>query len=387
MHVRGQEPGRPPRRVPTLMPPTLPAVPVAHSLEIDAISKRYGAVEAVRDVSLRVERGSFLTLLGPSGSGKTTLLMMIAGFTRPSAGRLRLDGRDITGQPPEQRNFGMVFQGYALFPHLTVRQNVEFPLQLRRIPSAERSAQAQRALEMVQLAALGDRLPRQLSGGQQQRVALARALVFGPDLLLLDEPLSALDKKLRADLQGELRQLHQRLGTTFIYVTHDQEEALSMSDEIAIFNRGSVVQRGGPRALYDVPTSHFVAGFLGRTNFIDGIPERVEDGILHYRAGGIALRQALAGGAADIDAGKVLIGLRPEKISLRDSAPMHGNALPATVASTTYFGADQHVQLDSPAGPMVVRVPGWPSSAPAPRDKIWMCWADDASTPLIDDRT
>lgn len=364
--------------------------PSAHSLEIDAISKRYGAVDAVRDVSLRVERGSFLTLLGPSGSGKTTLLMMIAGFTRPTSGRLRLDGRDITDQPPERRNFGMVFQGYALFPHLTVRQNVEFPLRLRRIPSAERSAQARRALEMVQLETLGDRLPRQLSGGQQQRVALARALVFGPDLLLLDEPLSALDKKLRADLQGELRQLHQRLGTTFIYVTHDQEEALSMSDEIVIFNRGSIVQRGGPRALYDAPASHFVAGFLGRTNFITGAPDRIEGDCLHYRVGNLGLRQALTGHAlagqkADLAAGKVLIGLRPEKIRLAGEPPTKDNALPATVTGTTYFGADQHVQLESSAGPMTVRVPGWPATAPVAGDKVWICWTADASTLLIDD--
>jgi putative spermidine/putrescine transport system ATP-binding protein len=356
----------------------------SHALEIDGITKQYGAFHAVRDVSLHVEQGRFLTLLGPSGSGKTTLLMMIAGFTRPTAGRLRLDGRDITDLPPEQRNFGMVFQGYALFPHLTVRQNIEFPLQLRRIAAAERARLSRRTLEMVQLDALGDRFPRQLSGGQQQRVALARALVFGPDLLLLDEPLSALDKKLRADLQGELRQLHRQLGTTFVYVTHDQEEALSMSDEIVIFNRGGVVQRGGPRELYDRPASHFVADFLGRTNFIEASVDRVAGADLFYRVGDLTLRQALA--APHAASGKVLIGLRPEKMSLSGAAPANGNALPAVVTSTTYLGSDQQVLLDSPVGAITVRVPGWPAVVPTPGDKVWASWAPDASTLLIDDR-
>jgi len=357
----------------------------AHTLEIDGITKQYGAFHAVRDVTLRVEQGHFLTLLGPSGSGKTTLLMMIAGFTRPTAGRLRLDGRDITDLPPEQRNFGMVFQGYALFPHLTVRQNIEFPLQLRRVVAAERGRLSRRALEMVQLDALGDRFPRQLSGGQQQRVALARALVFGPDLLLLDEPLSALDKKLRADLQGELRQLHRQLGTTFVYVTHDQEEALSMSDEIVIFNCGAVVQRGGPRELYDRPASHFVADFLGRTNFIEADIDRVEAADLFYRVGDLTLRQALTGPHAA--GGKVLIGLRPEKMCLSSEPPAMGNALPAVVTSTTYLGSDQQVLLDSPVGAITVRVPGWPAVVPTPADKVWVSWAPDASTLLADDRS
>ncbi|TXL75946.1 ABC transporter ATP-binding protein [Vineibacter terrae] len=360
------------------------ATAAAHALQIEGIGKQYGTFHAVRDVSLRIDRGRFLTLLGPSGSGKTTLLMMIAGFTRPTTGRLRLDDRDITDLPPEQRNFGMVFQGYALFPHLTVRQNIEFPLQLRRIAARERAELCQRALEMVQLQALGDRHPRQLSGGQQQRVALARALVFGPDLLLLDEPLSALDKKLRADLQGELRQLHQRLGTTFIYVTHDQEEALSMSDEIVIFNRGSIVQRGNPRELYDTPASHFVADFLGRSNFIEGRVERQDSGTLLYRVGDLTLRQVLAAPVVASDA--VLIGLRPEKMQLASEAPAQANALPAVVKSTTYLGADQQVLLDSPIGEITVRVPGWPAIVPRAGDKVWAAWAPDASTLLRDDR-
>lgn len=357
----------------------------SHALEIDAISKQYGSFYAVHDVSLRIEKGRFLTLLGPSGSGKTTLLMMIAGFTKPTAGRLRLDGRDITHLPPEQRNFGMVFQGYALFPHMTVRQNIEFPLQLRRIGGAERKKLADRALETVQLAALGDRYPRQLSGGQQQRVALARALVFGPDLLLLDEPLSALDKKLRADLQGELRQLHRQLGTTFVYVTHDQEEALSMSDEIVIFNRGAIVQQGDPRTLYDAPASHFVAGFLGRSNFIEGEVEACDNGSLLYRVGEHRLRQATV--SQFPGQGRVLIGLRPEKMQIASDPPRQGNALPATVKNATYLGADQHLELDSPVGAITVRVPGWPAVTPAVGERVWAVWEADASTILKDDRT
>jgi putative spermidine/putrescine transport system ATP-binding protein len=358
----------------------------ARALSLDGVGKQYGAFHAVRDVSLEIERGRFLTLLGPSGSGKTTLLMMIAGFTRPTTGRLRLDGRDITDLPPEQRNFGMVFQGYALFPHLTVRQNIEFPLQLRRIAAAERARIAERALDMVQLGSLGDRHPRQLSGGQQQRVALARALVFGPDLLLLDEPLSALDKKLRADLQGELKDLHRRLGTTFIFVTHDQEEALSMSDEIVIFNHGRIVQRGDPRALYDRPASHFVADFLGRANFIEGTFERFDGPELVYRVGDVTLRQA-TNGARPGGNGRVLIGLRPEKVQLSAERPATGNALAVTVKGLTYFGADQHVALSGPAGDLVVRVPGSSAVSPHEGDRVWVSWAPDASMLLIDDRT
>lgn len=192
------------------------------------MTKRYGSFTAVADVSLRVERGEFLTLLGPSGSGKTTILMCIAGFVAPTAGAILLDGKDITPLPPERRDFGMVFQGYALFPHMTVAENVAFPLRVRKLSAADREAKVRAALDLVQLQGFAERLPRQLSGGQQQRVALARALVFDPALLLLDEPLSALDKKLRAELQEELKALHRRVGRTFVNVTHDQEEALSL---------------------------------------------------------------------------------------------------------------------------------------------------------------
>ncbi|MFL5334564.1 MAG: ABC transporter ATP-binding protein, partial [Geminicoccaceae bacterium] len=235
-------------------------------MELRAISKRYGTFTAVDAVSLRVERGQFLTLLGPSGSGKTTILMAIAGFVAPSEGAVLLDGRDITALPPERRDFGMVFQGYALFPHMTVAENVAFPLRVRGLSRAGRDAKVRAALDLVQLARFAERRPAQLSGGQQQRVALARALVFDPDLLLLDEPLSALDKKLRAELQEELKALHRRVGRTFVNVTHDQEEALSLSDQVAILNHGRLVQVGPPEVLYERPRTRFVADFLGKSN-------------------------------------------------------------------------------------------------------------------------
>jgi len=214
--------------------------PVAHNLALREVSKHYGSVAAVDRVSLDVPRGQFLTLLGPSGSGKTTLLMIIAGFVEPTAGEVLVDGARITPLPPEKRNFGMVFQGYALFPHLTVFDNVAFPLKVRGVSRAAAADRIRGALDLVKLAPLAERYPRQLSGGQQQRVALARALVFTPDILLLDEPLSALDKKLRAELQWELKQIHRRVGTTFIYVTHDQEASAG--------RRSAAAGRRTPRA-------------------------------------------------------------------------------------------------------------------------------------------
>ncbi|HYG43522.1 MAG TPA: ABC transporter ATP-binding protein, partial [Bordetella sp.] len=228
-------------------------------LNVRGLHKKFGGSMALDGVDFTLAPGEFLTLLGPSGSGKTTTLMSIAGFVDPTAGEILYRGSSITGRPPEARGFGMVFQGYALFPHMTVEQNVLFPLSIRRVPKDQASRRVRHALERVQLGAYARRLPRQLSGGQQQRVALARALVYEPEVLLLDEPLSALDKKLRSDLQWELRQLNKDSGASFLYVTHDQEEALSMSDRIAIFNHGRIVQIGTPSELYQRPANLFVA--------------------------------------------------------------------------------------------------------------------------------
>jgi putative spermidine/putrescine transport system ATP-binding protein len=254
---------------------------------LDGVSKRYGEHWVVRDVSLAIEEGELVVLLGPSGCGKTTTLRMIGGFVEPTAGRVRLGARDITALPPYRRNTGLVFQGYALFPHLTAAQNVSFGLEMRGLAMGAIRDKVGEALRLVRLAGLGDRLPRELSGGQQQRVALARALVIQPELLLLDEPLSNLDAKLREEVRVEIRQLQRTLGLTTLMVTHDQEEALTMADRLVVMSHGVIQQIGTQGELYDRPVNRFVAGFVGRTNFLGGrlaAPGRFETD------GGLALR-------------------------------------------------------------------------------------------------
>ena len=237
-------------------------------LRLTQLCKNFGSFEAVKSVDLDIRKGEFLTLLGPSGSGKTTLLMMIAGFLDVTAGDISLAGNSIVDVPAEKRNFGMVFQGYALFPHMTVRQNISYPLEIRKQPRVEIEARVDEMLDLVQLQDFGHRRPDELSGGQKQRVALARALAFSPPVLLLDEPLGALDKSLRTEVQEQLKDIHQRVGTTFIFVTHDQEEALSMSDRIVIMRQGEIEQVGTPLELYEKPLTRFSAGFLGKSNFL-----------------------------------------------------------------------------------------------------------------------
>jgi putative spermidine/putrescine transport system ATP-binding protein len=243
--------------------------PADIDIRIVGLRKRYGDVAAVDGIDLEVGRGEFFTMLGPSGSGKTTTLRMIAGFERPDEGRIELGGADVSRRPPFDRPVNTVFQDYALFPHMTVQQNVEYGLRVKRVAKAERRARANEALALVRLDGFGDRKPAQLSGGQRQRVALARAIVNTPQALLLDEPLGALDLKLRQELQIELKQLQQRLGMTFVYVTHDQGEALTMSDRIAVFNEGKVEQVGTPAEMYEHPATEFVAGFIGTSNVIE----------------------------------------------------------------------------------------------------------------------
>ena len=238
-------------------------------IRLRGLRKEYGDVVAVDDVDLDVARGEFFTMLGPSGSGKTTTLRMIAGFERPDAGAIELDGRDVAALPPYDRPVNTVFQDYALFPHMTVQQNVEYGLMVKRVGKAERASRAGEALAMVRLDGFGGRKPNQLSGGQRQRVALARAIVNRPRVLLLDEPLGALDLKLRQEMQIELKQIQQEVGITFVYVTHDQEEALTMSDRIAVFNRGRIEQVGPPAEVYEHPESEFIAGFVGVSNVIE----------------------------------------------------------------------------------------------------------------------
>src|SRR3981189_159598 len=242
-------------------------------LQLTGITKRYGDFKATDDVSLDIADGEFLVLLGPSGCGKTTTLRIIAGFIEPTSGRVLLDARDITALPPWKRNAGLVFQSYALFPHMTVAENIAFGLEMRKMPKADMTPKITEALRLVRPNHLSGRLPRQWSGGQQQRVALARALVFRPDVLLLDEPLSNLDAKLRQDVRVEIRELQRKLGLTTVMVTHDQEEALTMADRLVVMNEGLVRQVGSQRDLYERPSDRFVAGFVGRSTFLDGTVE------------------------------------------------------------------------------------------------------------------
>ncbi|WP_336512466.1 ABC transporter ATP-binding protein [Roseomonas haemaphysalidis] len=360
----------------------MPGDVAGHALSLRGITKRYGGFAAAQDVSLEIGRGEFLTLLGPSGSGKTTLLMCIAGFVAPDAGQVLLDGRDITALPPERRDFGMVFQGYALFPHLSVAENVAFPLRVRRLSKPEQTAKVRAALDLVQLGGLADRMPAQLSGGQQQRVALARALVFDPALLLLDEPLSALDKKLRAELQEELKALHRRVGRTFVNVTHDQEEALSLSDRIAILNGGRLVQQGSPAQLYEAPRSRFVADFLGKANFIAGRAEPDGGGI---RAG--ATRVALAPGARPPAGALVLLALRPEKVALLSPGQGADTVVDGTVERWSYLGSGfSLVVATADLGPLRAILPAWNAPfAPAEGLPVRLGWAAGAAVPVEED--
>ena len=355
------------------------------ALSLDQVTKRYRGEAAVDDVTLTIPGGTFFSLLGPSGSGKTTLLMIIAGFTACDSGTLRLGRRDITTVAPERRNFGMMFQGYALFPNLTVAENVAFALTVRHVGRAKRDAQVRAALDLVQLKGLDDRAPRQLSGGQQQRVALARALVFEPDMLLLDEPLSALDKKLRIGLQSELRELQRRVGTTFICVTHDQEEALSMSDEIAIIHRGRIVQSGAPQALFEYPRSHFVADFLGESNFLEGNVTAAERNGLRYMSGGVSLCQA--GATARRQGERLLVALRPSKITLTGDEPTTPNRVAGRLTQWSYRGTEFHCLVESSLGVLAVSCPTWQSHfSPVPGLRVWLGWSADAAVVVEDDR-
>ncbi len=335
------------------------------AISLQQLSKTYGGgAVGVRDVSLEIRRGTFVSLLGPSGSGKTTTLMMLAGFEEPDGGRVVVEGRDMAGVPPYERNLGMVFQNYALFPHMTVGDNVAFPLEVRGMARAARQEAVARALTLVQLDGYAERYPRQLSGGQQQRVALARALVYDPPVLLMDEPLGALDKKLRRHMQTELKALQRKLGITVVYVTHDQEEAMSMSDVIAVMHQGRVAQFGSPAELYARPNSVFVADFLGETNFLD----------------------AAELAAAGFDRGRLpaaadLFSLRPEAVRL--VAP-EGAAVVATVSNRVFLGDSDRIEMTLAGGARLwLRTQADSAAAPvAEGQRYGLAWATADMVPL-----
>jgi putative spermidine/putrescine transport system ATP-binding protein len=307
-------------------------------LSIRGVEKTYGGVTAVADVTLDVAQGEFVTFLGPSGSGKSTTLYAIAGFLEPTRGDVLLWGSSLLRVPSNKRNIGMVFQRYTLFPHLSVADNVAFPLKVRRLPRAEIDAKVAAMLKLVRLENMAERMPAQMSGGQQQRVALARALAYDPPILLMDEPLSALDKKLREEIQFEIKRIHNETGVTILYVTHDQEEALRLSDRVALFNAGRIEQIGTGQDLYERPASRFVAGFIGNSNFIEGKLSRADDCIV--LPDGTALR-GLPLGAFDARREGVALMIRPDRLRL--SPPGAAATLRGVVTGATYLG--EYTQL------------------------------------------
>jgi spermidine/putrescine transport system ATP-binding protein len=315
--------------------------------------KRFGDFTAVAGINLQIPTGEFFSLLGPSGCGKTTTLRMIAGFERPSEGRILLDGVDMVQTPPHKRNVNTVFQNYALFPHLTVEENVAFGLRYQKASKQEMNERVGRALELVQLTGFEKRHPTQLSGGQQQRVALARALILNPAVLLLDEPLGALDAKLRKRLQIELKTLQREVGITFIYVTHDQEEALTMSDRIAVMSQGHVEQVGAPQNIYEAPATAYVADFLGVSNLMDTEAEGPSDGGCRVKLGEFVL----TAGEGNVETrGSAQITIRPERVILGPTGESGPNRVPGMVELVVYVGSVLHVFVNLAPG---TRIQSW----------------------------
>ncbi|RCS22704.1 ABC transporter ATP-binding protein [Phyllobacterium salinisoli] len=337
-------------------------------LTLEQVNKFYGELAAVRDVDLSVAKGEFVSLLGPSGCGKTTTLQMIAGLVEPTSGRITLDGRDITHEKPNRRGLGIVFQSYALFPHMTVAQNVAFGLEMRKVQRAERDTRVADMLALVHLAGMADRYPRQLSGGQRQRVAIARALVIEPPVLLLDEPLSNLDAKLREEMQFELRRIQRSVGTTTIMVTHDQAEALSISDRVVVMEAGCMTQVDAPYRLYEKPATPFISSFVGRMNRLEGI---------WWPNGPIGTVEVagamLPSEAADLPAGAaVTASIRPEKLLLHKAGEgrLNGN-----VASRFFLGGHWLFNVETPAGVIVVSMPNHGEEPAREGERVGIDWA------------
>lgn len=333
-------------------------------LVLDCLTKRYGDIAVVNGISLCVERGEFVSLLGPSGCGKTTTLQMIAGFVPPTDGRILLDGRDLNKVPANRRGLGMVFQNYALFPHMTAAENVSFGLEMQRVPHAERAKRVGEALELVGLSHLADRHPARMSGGQQQRVALARALVIKPALLLLDEPLSNLDAKLREEMQLELRSIQRTIGTTTILVTHDQSEALALSDRVVVMNHGCAEQVADPYSVYEDPASRFVGGFLGKANVFTPRPVQADSEMrLHIGEAQLAL------GGEPIPSGAVIV--RPEKISFGEPALC---ALPGRMKARVFQGNHWLCLVETSVGEVLVMRQNDGVPVPAEGETVHLRW-------------
>jgi spermidine/putrescine transport system ATP-binding protein len=351
-------------------------------VEIRNVTKRYGAYVAVENFSLAIARGEFLTLLGPSGSGKTTILRLIAGFELPQSGEIFLEGRDASALPPYRRNVNTVFQHYALFPHLDVFHNVAFGLEQKKLAPDEIRLRVRAMLELVELPGKEERYPRELSGGEQQRVALARALVLEPSVLLLDEPLGALDEKLRKQMQLELKRLRERLGITFVFVTHDQQEALIMSDRVAVIQRGRLEQISPGEEVYERPATRFVAEFMGVENFFDATSAGRKDGCAEFETStGVRLRAS--GNFAQTD-GPATIAVRPESVSISSQPPASGqrNALQGVVVETVYEGGRRRWSVKLATGErVVVRESGSAAAADvrAPGAKVYLHWPAEKS--------
>ena len=360
---------------------------------VSGISKSFGAFKALKDVSLEIKKGEFFSLLGPSGCGKTTLLRVIAGFEEPDCGIVGIDGRDVSGLPPDKRRCNTVFQSYALFPHLTVFENVAFPLRIERVPNRLLRELVMKHLSLVQLESHADKKPSMLSGGQKQRVAIARALINEPSVLLLDEPLSALDAKLRQRMLVELDAIHDKVGITFIYVTHDQQEALSVSDRIAVMDQGRVLQIGSPQQIYENPASDFVARFIGETNIFTGVVKAKDGGFAAVACEGLGQLLVEANGEAPVGA-RVSVAVRPEKIRIARrgarAASRELNVLRGVVEEPIYSGFQTKYIIHLPGGGAVTvfrQHANWSEGVPDIRwkDEVYLSWSARDSVVVASD--
>jgi len=351
------------------------------SIHLAGVTKRYGDFVAVDNVDLEIGEGEFITMLGASGSGKTTCLRMIAGFVAPTSGRVHIGAQDVTQQPPYRRNAGMVFQQYALFPHLTVAENVAYGLKVRRVPRGDIATRVTEALRLVRMEAFTERLPAQLSGGQKQRVALARAVVIRPQVLLLDEPLGALDLKLREELQTEIKRVQQAVGITTVFVTHDQGEALSLSDRVVVMAQGKILQVDAPCNLYQRPRSRYVASFIGRMNFLDVAVHARSDDRDHHTVGTPGdvgeCFQVHGGQSSHFDVGEsCVLAFRPEDVRL---GAVDGNVLLANVAKVTYLGDNWSITCAGPNDTQIAVALARGQAIPGVGDAVTLGWRPESS--------